>query len=203
MDAITPVELSGTLTSLVPLGPEHTGGLAAAARDESVFSWLPYCGLDDVDRAGAWIDEALEQRAVGQRLPFAVIDIATEVVIGSTSYWDHQAANRHVEIGSSWLDRHYWRTGHNLEAKLLLLSHAFEAMKLERVEFQTDSLNQRSRRAIEGLGAVAEGVFRHERPRRDGSWRDSARYSILSAEWPGCKALIEGRLSRGSGSTRP
>jgi RimJ/RimL family protein N-acetyltransferase len=194
MDRIAPVELHGRLTSLVPLARTHVDGVAAAARDEEVFTWLPYHGLGEVERAGAWIGEALEQRESGQRLPFAIVDRAETRVIGSTSYWGYDAASRHLEIGSSWLERSCWGMGRNLEAKLLLLIHAFESMELERVEFQTDTMNRRSRRAIEGLGAVAEGVFRHERPRRDGSWRDSARYAILSAEWPRCKASIEDRL---------
>lgn len=194
MDAMEPVELRGELVSLTPLDRQHAAELATAAADEKVFEWLPYGGLGEIDRARAWIEEALEGRTAARRLAFAILDGDTGAVIGSTSYWSYDAASRHVEIGSSWLGSTYWRTGRNLEAKRLLLRHAFEALGLERVEFQTDTMNRRSREAIEALGAVAEGVFRHERPRRDGSWRDSARYSLLSEEWPRCRALIAKRL---------
>jgi RimJ/RimL family protein N-acetyltransferase len=97
-----------------------------------------------------------------------------------------------VEIGSTWLSRSRWRTGCNTEAKLLLLTHAFETLELERVAFRTDLLNERSQRAIERLGASKEGIHRHEMRRRDGSWRDSVHYSILRSEWPNAK----GRLSK-------
>ena len=116
-------------------------------------------------------------------------------MIGSTSYWDFDAHNAHVEIGSTWLSRTSWRTGRNVEAKLLLMSHAFETLGLERVAFRTDIRNERSQRAIERLGAIKEGVHRHEMRRRDGSWRDSVHYALLSAEWPRAKALLRERLA--------
>jgi RimJ/RimL family protein N-acetyltransferase len=199
MDVLEAVELQGDLVSLTPLEIRHAEGLAVAAEDKRVFEWLPYAGLDEVDRARSWIAEALTDREAGRRLAFAVLDGASGAVIGSTSYWDYDTAARHVEIGSSWLASPCWRTGRNLEAKRLLLGHAFETLGLERVEFQTDSMNKRSRAAIEGLGAVAEGVFRHERMRRDGTWRDSARYSILREEWPQCRVAIDNRLKGASG----
>jgi RimJ/RimL family protein N-acetyltransferase len=197
MDPIEPVELRDELVALEPLALRHAEALARAAKDERIFDWLPYAGLADIERARAWIEKAISDRDAHRRLAFAILDTQSGVVIGSTSYWEYDSASRHVEIGSSWVDRSYWRTGRNLEAKLLLMIHAFDTLGLERVEFQTDSLNRRSREAIEGLGAVAEGVFRHERPRRDGSWRDSARYSILREDWPRCRALIERRLGAG------
>ncbi len=115
-------------------------------------------------------------------------------MIGSTSFWDFDAHNAHVEIGSTWLSRVSWGTGRNTEAKLLLLTHAFETLELERVAFRTDIRNECSQRAIECLGAVKEGVHRHEMLRRDGSWRDSVHYAILRSEWPGAKERLLGRL---------
>lgn len=99
-----------------------------------------------------------------------------------------------MEIGSSWIDRAAWGTAVNVEVKLLLLTHAFESLQLERVAFRTDICNVRSQRAIEKLGAVREGVHRHEMLRRDGSWRDSVHYSLLRAEWPDGKARLLDRL---------
>lgn len=115
-------------------------------------------------------------------------------MIGSTSLWDFDAHNAHVEIGSTWLSRSSWRTGRNAEAKLLLMTHAFETLGLERVAFRTDIRNERSQQAIERLGASKEGMHRHEMRRRDGTWRDSVHYAILSSEWPLAKARLHERL---------
>ena len=134
---------------------------------------------EDLSQAQAWIEDALADRDADRRLPFAVLDADDGSVIGSTSYWDFDAQNAHVEIGSTWFSRASWGTGRNAEAKLLMMTHAFETLGLERVSFRTDILNERSQRAIERLGAIKEGVHRHEMRRRDGSWRDSVHYSIL------------------------
>ena len=111
-------------------------------------------------------------------------------LIGTTSYYDIDRANRAIAIGHTWLARPYWRTGLNSESKLLLLRHAFESLGAERVVWQTDIRNDRSQRAIERLGALREGVLRHHRIRRDGSWRDTVTYSMLAAEWPAAKRRL-------------
>jgi RimJ/RimL family protein N-acetyltransferase len=190
VDRLEPVELSGRHVSLEPLGADHAPGILAAADDDEVFAWLPYPPPADLDRARAWVEEALADRRADRRLPFAILAAETGAVIGSTSYWDFDAINAHVEIGSSWLSRGRWGPGCNAEAKLLLLAHAFESLELERVAFRTDIRNERSQRGIEGLGAVKEGVHRHEMRRRDGSWRDSVHYSILRSEWPQAKEKL-------------
>jgi RimJ/RimL family protein N-acetyltransferase len=191
MDAI---KMEGALVAIEPLSTEHASGLLAAADTDEVFAWLPYPRPDDLNEARAWIEDALADRRADRRLPFAVLDVADGRVIGSTSYWDFDRNNRHVEIGSTWLSRAAWQSGRNTEAKLLLLSHAFETMGLERVALRTDARNERSRRAIERVGAVQEGVHRHEMRRRDGSWRDSVHYSILRSEWPDAKNRLRERL---------
>jgi RimJ/RimL family protein N-acetyltransferase len=190
-----PVELSGELVVIEPLSAEHAAGLSVAADSEEVFAWLPYPRLADLDGARAWIADALADRDADRRLPFTVLDAGDRSVIGSTSYWDFDAHNAHVEIGSTWLSRSLWGTGRNAEAKLLLMTHAFEALGLERVAFRTDIRNERSQRAIERLGAVKEGIHRHEMMRRDGSWRDSVHYSILRAEWPAAKVSLRDRIA--------
>ncbi|HET7455980.1 MAG TPA: GNAT family protein [Solirubrobacterales bacterium] len=195
MHPIEPVELRGDLVTIEPLGVEHAAGLLAAADAEEVFAWLPYAGPADLDQARAWIDGALADRLADRRFPFAVRDAESGSVIGSTSYWDFDAHNAHVEIGSTWLNRTSWGTGRNANAKLLLMAHAFESLRLERVAFRTDILNQRSQRAIERLGATREGVHRHEMRRRDGSWRDSVHYSILRSEWPDAKGRLVERVT--------
>ncbi|HEY6550990.1 MAG TPA: GNAT family protein [Solirubrobacterales bacterium] len=195
MHPMEPVELRGDLVTIEPLGVEHVAGLLAAADTEEVFAWLPYARPADLDQARAWIDGALADRRADRRFPFAVLDAEGGSVIGSTSYWDFDAHNVHVEIGSTWLNRVSWGTGRNAEAKLLLMTHAFETLGLERVAFRTDILNERSQRAIERLGATREGVHRHEMRRRDGSWRDSVHYSIVRAEWPAAKVVLRDRIA--------
>jgi N-acetyltransferase len=195
MHPMESVELRGDLVVIEPLGVEHAAGLLAAADTEEVFAWLPYARPADLDQARAWIDGALADRRADRRFPFAVLGAADGSVIGSTSYWDFDAHNAHVEIGSTWLNRVSWGTGRNAEAKLLLMTHAFETLGLERVAFRTDILNERSQRAIEWLGATREGVHRHEMRRRDGSWRDSVHYSILRSEWPDAKGRLGERIA--------
>jgi RimJ/RimL family protein N-acetyltransferase len=194
MHPMGPVELHGNLVGIEQLQPKHASGLLAAADADEVFAWLPYSRPADLDQARAWIDDALADRRADRRFPFAILNATDGSMIGSTSYWDFDSKNRHVEIGSTWLSRSSWRTGRNVEAKLLLLTHAFETLELERVAFRTDIRNERSQRAIEKLGAVREGIHRHEMRRRDGSWRDSVHYSILRSEWPNARERMISRL---------
>jgi N-acetyltransferase len=198
MDPMELVELHGDLVAIEPLRPEHADGLLAAADADEVFAWLPYSRPENLDQTQAWIEDALADRNADRRLPFAILDADDASVIGSTSYWDFDAHNAHVEIGSTWLSRTSWRTGRNVETKLLLMTHAFEILDLERVAFRTDILNKRSQQAIEQLGATKEGVHRHEMQRQDGSWRDSVHYSILRLEWPKAKDLLTRRLKTAS-----
>ncbi len=187
--------LRGRMVSIEPLTLDHAAGLLEAADSDEVFAWLPYPRPADLDQARAWIEDALADRHAGRRLPFAVLSAVDGSVIGSTSYWDFDAKNAHAEIGSTWLSRASWRSGRNVEAKLLLMTHAFETLGLERIGLRTDISNERSQRAIERLGARREGVRRHEMRRRDGSWRDSVHYSILRSEWPLAKERLIERLS--------
>jgi RimJ/RimL family protein N-acetyltransferase len=199
MHPLDPVELEGNLVAIEPLRPDHASGLLSAADTDEVFAWLPYPRPMDLAQATAWIEDALADRSAERRLPFAILDATDRKVIGSTSYWDYDRHNRHVEIGSTWLRRSCWRTGHNAEAKLLLMTYAFETLALERVALRTDLRNERSRKAIERLGAIEEGVHRHEMLRRDGSWRDSVHYSILCSEWPAAKEQLRERLAAREG----
>ena len=194
MHPMEPVELRGNIVAIEPLGIEHAEGILAAADSDEVFAWLPYPRPGDLRAAQDWIADAIADRDANHRFPFAVREAGSGTVIGSTSYWDFDAANAHVEIGSTWLRRPSWRSGANVETKLLLMRHAFEDLGLERVSFRTDIRNERSQRAIERLGAVREGVHRHEMRRRDGSWRDSVHYSILRSEWPEAKQRLLKRL---------
>ena len=196
MEADLAVELQGDLVAVEPLERRHAAGILAAADSDEVFAWLPYPRPQDLGEAEAWIDAWIEVRAAGTSLPFAILTAEEGEVIGSTSFLDHDPGNRKVEIGSTWFARSSWRSGRNLETKLLLMTHAFETLGLERVSFQTDNRNERSQRAIAGLGASREGVLRHDKLRRDGSWRDSVHFSILRGEWDGVKRGLRERLDR-------
>ena len=198
MNPMEPVELSGDLVAVEPLSAAHAPGLLAAADSEEVFAWLPYPRPTDVEQARSWIDDALDDRRANRRLPFAVLSVGDRSVIGSTSCWDYDAHNAHVEIGSTWLSRAQWGTSRNAETKLLLMTHAFEVLGLERIAFRTDIRNDRSQGAIERLGATKEGVHRHEMRRRDGSWRDSVHYSILRSEWPAARDRLQARVAAAS-----
>jgi RimJ/RimL family protein N-acetyltransferase len=187
--------LSGQLVVLEPLGPEHEEGLWEASRDPRTWTWLAIVQPADRGSLRAWLDEALEAAHAGRELP--LVTIGREAgVLGSTRYMALRPEHRSVEIGWTWLHPSAWQTGANVEAKLLMLEHAFDAWGCRRVELKTDALNERSRRAIEALGASFEGIHRQHMLVRGGENRDTAWYSVLDAEWPGVRARLHDRLGR-------
>lgn len=189
--------LTGTHVRIEPLGLEHVEGLAAAtAGDEEVWRWLPAFPAGEPELR-ALVEAALVDRAAGTRFPWVVLEAATGRVVGSSSYLDIDAANQRIEIGWTWLSRSVWRTAVNTEAKLLLLGHAFDDLGYERVALKTHHRNERSQAAIARLGAVREGTLRHHVLHRDGTWRDSVYFSVLSAEWPGVRDGLRARLAGG------
>jgi RimJ/RimL family protein N-acetyltransferase len=193
--------LSGDLVVLEPLAAEHAPGYLAAAGAgsdaEEVFRWLTSLAPPrDLDDAAAQVTAALAARARGERLPYAQIDARTGEFIGTTSYYEVNPSCRALAIGATWLGRRWWRTGHNSESKLLLLTHAFETLGAARVVWHTDVLNVRSRAAIERLGASREGVFRKHRIRLDGSWRDTVQYAMTDDDWPSARKTLSERRDR-------
>jgi RimJ/RimL family protein N-acetyltransferase len=191
--------LEGRKVRLEPLTLEHAPGYLAAAGDgelaAEVFRWLSYPGgataeprtLDDAQRH---ILTALASRAHGTRLPYAQLDAVTGEFVGTTSYYEVDPVARAVAIGHTWLGQRWWRTGHNSESKLLLLTHAFETLNAVRVVWHTDIYNTRSQAAIARLGAAKEGVLRKHRIRRDGSWRDTVQYAMTDDDWPAAKQRL-------------
>ena len=177
--------LEGRLVTLEPLGPEHEEGLRAAADDQRIWQWML---TRDVD---AWIADALGHG--DDRQPFAVV--FDGAVAGSTSYMSLAPEHRRLEIGNTWLNPAAWGTGANTEAKCLLLRQAFEELGCLRVEFKTDSANERSRAALAALPAEFEGVFRKHMLVRGGRRRDSAWYSVIDDDWPTVKAALEARVA--------
>jgi N-acetyltransferase len=184
--------LAGRIVRLEPLGVEHLDALWEASRDPEVWRWLTTVQPGDRQGLEAWLDEAL----TGPYLPFATVRSATGLAVGSTRFMALRPEHRSLEIGWTWLARPAWSTGANVEAKLLQLTHAFERWGCRRVELKTEALNERSRGAMEALGARFEGIHRKHMLVRGGQNRDSAWYSIVDDEWPDVKARLAARLER-------
>jgi RimJ/RimL family protein N-acetyltransferase len=194
-DQLRPVTLEGHGVRLEPLAPEHRDGLAAAVADGRLWE-LWFTVVPEPETVRAYIDEALAGQQDGHMLPWAVRELTTGTVIGSTRYHDIVADIDRVEIGYTWYGRRWQRTHVNTACKRLLLGHAFDTLGCRVVGLRTDNFNMASQRAIEALGAKKDGVIRHHRARRDGTVRDSVMYSILATEWSDVKRHLELRLAR-------
>ena len=197
---IEPVILEGHGMRLEPLAENHHDELAAAAADGKLWE-LWFTSVPEPGQTEAYIDTALAGQKAGHMLPWAIRDLASGKIVGSSRYHDIVAALDRVEIGYTWYGKSWHRSHVNSSSKLLLLSHAFETLGCKVVGFRTDNFNFGSQRAIEALGAKKDGVIRHHQPRRDGSVRDTFIYSILSHEWPGVKRNLEFRLARHGDAT--
>ena len=189
-----PLTLRGAHATLVPLTPAHENALNAAASDGELWR-LWYTSVPAPDAMGADIQRRLGLQAKGSMLPFAVLD-ASGAVVGETTYMNIDATHKRVEIGSTWYARHVQRGPLNTECKLMLLTHAFEALDCIAIEFRTHRLNTQSRRAIERLGAQLDGILRNHSRGPDGNLRDTAVYSITAAEWPTIKTHLRWQLDK-------
>jgi RimJ/RimL family protein N-acetyltransferase len=147
----------------------------------------------------AWVNLALEEKKAGLRVPFATLDAKSGKPLGSTSFLALRPEHLSVEIGWTWISPDFWKTGANVEAKLLMLTHAFETFGCRRVEFKTDHRNERSRKAMEAIPATFEGILRNHMVVHGGGKRDSAYYSVIDDEWPRVKANLLRRLGRQPG----
>lgn len=195
MIKLQPSQLEGHGVRLEPLSPEHEAGLKAAAADGSLWE-LFFTGVPGPDQAAKYIADALEGQEKGEMLPWAVRDLKSNQIVGSTRYHDIIATADRVEIGYTWYAQRCQRTHINTACKLLLFTHGFERVGCKVVGLRTDNFNFRSQKAIEALGAKKDGVIRHHWPRRDGSIRDTVMYSVLRDEWPSVKKHLELRLKR-------
>lgn len=195
MLSITSPNLEGYGVRLEPMTADHCDALAVAVQDgrlwELWFTTVP--APDDVD---AYIATALEGQNAGHMLPWAVRELNSDKIIGSTRYHDIVPEIDRVEIGYTWYAASFQRSHVNTACKLVLLTHAFETLGCRVVGFRTDHFNFASQKAIEALGARKDGTIRHHQARRDGSVRDSVMYSILAAEWPDVKRHLSMRLAR-------
>lgn len=191
---IEPVTLEGVHVRLEPMRMEHLAGLTRAGLDDRIWQWTT-----NVVRSGAdmerWVCSALADQSLGAALPFVTVDMGSGSVAGSTRFGNIDPANRKVEIGWTWIHPAWQRTAINTEAKLLMLTHAFENWECIRVELKTDAKNERSRNAIRRIGAVEEGTLRNHMITESGRYRDSVYFSIIADEWPTVKADLASKLA--------
>ena len=191
----TPATLEGHGVRLEPLAREHAAGLAEAAKDGRLWE-LFFTSVPETENTRKYIEEALKGQERGDMLPWAVRELKSGAIVGSTRYHDIIAAADRVEIGWTWYAQRVQRSHVNTACKLLLFGYAFESLNCKVVGLRTDNFNFRSQRAIEALGAKKDGVIRHHWPRRDGTVRDTVLYSVLAHEWPDVKRHLEFRLRR-------
>jgi len=195
MISLTTITLEANGLRLEPLSEDHHKELIAAASDGQLWK-LWFTSVPEPDEMRRYIFTAEAGRQDGHMLPWAVRELASGEIIGSTRFHDIMADVDRVEIGYTWYAKRCQRTHVNTTCKLLLLGHAFESVGCKVVGLRTDNFNFASQRAIEALGAKKDGVLRHYQARRDGTVRDSVMYSILLNEWPGVKRHLQERLAR-------
>ena len=194
---LTPIMLEGRHVRLEPLARNHRDGLVAAAADGELWR-IPVTTVPSPEMMAAHIDSALVEQDEGREMPFVIIHVGRDRIVGSTRYMHITPDHRRVEIGSTWLARTAQRTAVNTEAKFLLLQYAFETWACNRIEFLTHVLNEASRSALVRIGAREEGVLRQHMIMPDGGLRDSICYSIIRPEWDAVKADLLAKLDDGS-----
>lgn len=195
MISLVPITLEGYGVRLEPLTSTHQEGLAAAAADGRLWD-LWFTSVPKPNETGDYISDALNGQRGGHMLPWAVRELVSGAIAGSTRYHDIVPEIDRVEIGYTWYAARWQRSHVNTACKLLLLAHAFEILGCGVVGLRTDNFNFASQKAIAALGARKDGVIRHHMARRDGTVRDSVMYSILAAEWPDVKRHLTARLAR-------
>ena len=188
-----PVTLRGQHARLEPLSKEHREGLVEAVKDGELYT-IWYTAIPTPENVAKEIDRRLGLQAAGSMLPFTVFDAGGKIV-GQTTYMNIDAANRRVEIGSTWYAKSAQRGPLNTQCKILLLTHAFETLNCIAVEFRTHFFNHQSRRAIERLGAKQDGILRSPQVTPNGTLRDTVVYSITAAEWPTVRTHLEYQLN--------
>jgi RimJ/RimL family protein N-acetyltransferase len=191
---IGPITLSGAHATLVPLEKSHAAALAEAVRDGELWK-LWYTSIAAPESMAAEIERRLALQAQGSMVPFTVLD-AAGTPVGMTTYMNIDPVHQRVEIGSTWYARRAQRTALNTECKLMLLTHAFDALECIAVEFRTHRMNFASRRGIERLGAKLDGILRNHQRMADGTLRDTAVYSITKDEWPTVRSHLRFELTR-------
>jgi RimJ/RimL family protein N-acetyltransferase len=196
MSAMEPLtaRLEGSIVVLEPLGKQHAEELWDAAQAPEIWDWLVNLNASR-ELFDYWLEASMESAREGSEGPFATRLRSSGKVVGSSRYLNVRPQDRVVEIGWTWLNPRAWRTGANVEAKLLMLEHAFETLECVRVEFKTDARNERSRAALAAIPARFEGVLRNHMIVPDVGQRDSAYYSVIDGEWPAVRDNLRRRLA--------
>jgi N-acetyltransferase len=192
----TPISMEGRSVRLEPLAEAHVHALSEVGCDERIWKLMVYDQIRTEEDMRKWVLTMLSRQAAGTDIPFAVIHLATGRVAGATRYMEIRPAHKGLEIGGTWYGLEFQHTIVNTECKYLLLRYAFETLGTIRVQFKADLRNERSRRAIERIGAKREGIFRNHFILPDGVIRDSVFYSIVESEWSGVKKNLEEMLRR-------
>lgn len=190
------VTLQGKYVRLEPMGEQHISGLTEIGVGQSFWNFMLYGDMKTETDMRNWVLDILEREKKGGDLPFVAIQLASGKVAGATRYLNIMPKDRGLEVGGTWYGVDFQRTAVNTECKYLLLTHAFEMLKCIRVQIKTDSLNTRSQKAIERIGAVKEGILRNHMILPDGRIRHSVFYSILDSEWEGVKKNLEAMLAK-------
>ncbi len=192
---VEPVTLEGRIVRLEPLSLDHVAALAEVAFDPAIWRWTT-ARPTDLEGLRAWVEAAIRNREAGREEPFATIERSSGRPIGSTRFLSIVPEHRRLEIGWTWVAGPWQRTGANREAKYLQLRHAFEVLGAHRVEFKTDSLNEKSNPSLLAIGATFEGTFRNHMVMPEGRLRHSNYYSVVAEEWPEVRAALERRIDQ-------
>jgi RimJ/RimL family protein N-acetyltransferase len=190
---VEPVTLEGRIVRLEPLSLDHLDDLARVAFEGDLWRWT-VVQPTDVDGLRAWIEAALATTASGSEMAFATVDLTSGRAIGSTRFMSIVPEHKRLEIGWTWVGLEHQRTGANREAKLLQMTHAFEALGANRLEFKTDSLNEKANPGLLGIGATFEGTFRNHMIMPGGRLRHSNYYSVTVEEWPAVKSRLQAKI---------
>jgi len=190
-----PITLTGRFVRLEPLSETHVEALVEVAANKGIFRYFPM-QIDTADEVRAYLGHCLAGLKFGDTITFATISLAEDRPVGTTTFLAIDRANRRLEIGGTWLAPDWQRTACNTEAKYLQMRHAFEDLGAVRVEFKTDSLNERSRAALTRIGAVEEGTMRNHIIVPGPRHRHSVYFSVIDSEWPSVKARLEEMLAK-------
>jgi RimJ/RimL family protein N-acetyltransferase len=190
-----PVTLQGRFVKLIPLERIHFHELIEVGANTKIWEFISINGADSITLK-RHLESAVLKRATGEQYPFTILCMRSGNIIGCTMFHNIFPEHRKLEIGWTWYNPHYWRTGYNRECKLLLLTYCFEILNTIRVQFVTDENNLRSLNAILGIGASFEGILRNERIRANGAYRNTAVFSIVDSEWQAVKTNLLENLIR-------
>ena len=192
---VKPVTLEGGIVRLEPLSLDHLDDLARVAFEGGLWRWTAV-QPSNPDELRGWVQTALAGAAAGTEMPFATVDQASGRAVGSSRFMSIVPEHRRLEVGWTWVGLAHQRSGANREAKLLQMTHAFETLGANRLEFKTDSLNEKANPGLLGIGATFEGTFRNHMIMPGGRLRHSNYYSVVRDEWPAVKAALQAKLDR-------